>query len=87
MHVVPARMLAATAGPNLGCRVIVVIMCVQAPGIHGLSQDKRMSDMNGHGGSMQQAQQYDTSTQQIIVSQDLLHLHLPWHKVSAAGAL
>jgi hypothetical protein len=57
-------------------------MCVQAAGIHGLSPDKRTSDMgqldvNGHGGSMQQAQQYDASTQQIIVSQDPLHLYLP----------
>lgn len=87
MHVfVPARMLAVIAAPFLDCRVHVVL-CVQAAGIHGLQQglppDKRTSDMgqpdmNGHGGSMQQAQQYDTSTQQIIVSQDqhLLQLHL-----------
>jgi hypothetical protein len=58
------------------CAVLVALQCLQAAGIHGLQQglppDKRQSDMgqpdmNGHG-AMQQAQQYDTTTQQIIVS-------------------
>jgi len=49
---------------------------VQAAAVHGVQQglppDKRVSDMgqdmNGHDGSMQQAQQYDSTTQHIIVS-------------------
>jgi hypothetical protein len=47
---------------------------MQAAGVHGLQQglppDKRRSDTGQQdmNGSMQQAQQYDTATQQIIVS-------------------
>lgn len=50
--------------------------CLQAAAASGLQQglppDKRVSDagldMNGHSSGMQQAQQYDNTTQQIIVS-------------------
>lgn len=73
--------------------LLCVCAYVQAAGVHGLQQglppDKRGSDMgqqdmNGHSGSMQQAQQYDTATQQIIVSV-LGWYCFRWHELTHAA--
>jgi hypothetical protein len=48
---------------------------LQAAGIHGLP-DSGQQQMNGHDGdNPQQAQQYDTTTRQIIVSLLLMLAH------------
>lgn len=79
------------ADSAVGCAGVLLHLLLQAAGIHGLQQglppDKRPSDMgqpelNGHG-SMQQAQQYDTTTQQIIVSTSFAASSTAWQSCCA----
>lgn len=95
MHADLVAHLLVPAADMPACCCTCVCVYVQAAGVHGLQQglppdkhgsDMGQQDMNGHGGSMQQAQQYDTATQQIIVSV-LGWCCSRWHGLTrAAGA-